>query len=115
MKTTGDDGSDIKGCLLALSETGLAQIELLDKAADAASNAHRSFAGLSFNVDGFNVPGGDLAGVEVHWITDSDWEDRFNVGVDDEYTFISRQQFARLKKTNVTDWHVGSTQLVFNQ
>ncbi len=111
-KTTGDDGSDITGCLLAISTQGLTEIQKYDKVADELSNAHLCFSAVSFTVNDVTA---SLAGVEVHWITDSEWEERYGVEEDDDHAIIKRTDYTRLKKSANPDWQIGTERIVFNQ
>lgn len=113
LKTTGDDGSDITGCMLAISTAGLTEIQKYDRVADELSNAHLCFNAVSFTV---NSDSASLTGVDVFWLTDNDWEDKFKVGADDGHVFINRRNFERLKKTANPDWSISLCErIVFNQ
>lgn len=111
LKTTGDDGSDITGCLLAISAAAMTGIQKFDRAADELSNAWLAFNALSFTING---DAGDLAGLELFWVTDSEWEERFDVAADDDHAFIKRSDFERLKETANPDWRIGNERIVFN-
>lgn len=111
-KTTGDDGSDITGCLLAISDSALKDILELDKIADEVSTIHLSFNALSFNI---NRDTGTPPAIEVHWTTDSDWEERYSVGADDDHAFINEREYERLKRTADPQWSIFSDRIVFNQ
>lgn len=112
LKTTGDDGSDITGCLLAIGDAAMSGIQKFDRAADELSNAWLAFNALSFTI---NSDAGDLASLELFWLTDSEWEEKFNVGAEDDHAFITRRDFERLKKTANPDWCIYNERIVFNQ
>lgn len=112
LKTIGDDGSDITGCLLAISTAGVTDIQKYDEVADKLSDAHLCFNSLSFSVNG---DAASLAGVEVFWLTDTDWKEKYGVDEDEDHVFIKRKDFERLKKTANPDWQISNERIVFNQ
>lgn len=112
LKSTGDDGSDITGCLLAINAQGLTEIQKYDAIADNLSNAHLPFSAVSFTV---NSEAASLAGIEVCWLTDCEWEEKYGVGADDDHVFIKRTDYTRLKMAANPDWQIGTEHIVFNQ
>ena len=112
LKCYGDDGSDINGCMLAISAEGFKAIQKHAIIADTVSKAHSSFNALSFTITFSD----DLDGVEVFWLgSESEWEDKFDVEPQTSHAFISEADFEQLKEAEEPDWRICYDRITFNK